>query len=954
MLDRYTVLKWLGEGGMGLVVAAFDERLNRRVALKLMRREGDADGEARFVREAHAMARLNHPNVVAVYDSGTVDAHTFFLSMEFVEGQSLQAWSRAQTRTWPEVLEVYRQAAQGLEAAHRAEIIHRDFKPLNVLVGQDGQVRVTDFGVARLDIKSTNAATSGPVAQWSGDLTLPGFTMGTPKYMAPEMLRGEVADVRSDVFAFCVALYEALYAQPAFPGETKASRLQAQLEGRISPVPRNSSVPSWLGNAVVSGLAVDPARRPSSMRQMLRLLQHKPFKKSRLVAAVSVGAMMVLGSIGWARKVDGCSAVARQLHDVWGPETRDQMRASMLATKAAFAQESFDRVESLLNRYADSWVELSMSVCQRKTPAQVVLLQEACLERKRRQFQNLTELLSGPEDNALLAKAIPAAEALVPVESCRDERALLARVPPPESPEVRMRVEALEQRVGRLQTLFDVGKYQEALGESDALLQEAEATHYVPVIAQAQYVVAQVHEQLGQASAAEARLRQAIPLAAEGGDVDTVARGFSLLHRIFVNEARYHEALSLEFPLSAALEQSRDERASERAASSQGYLLLELGRFPEAMKKYDEAMAIRERIYGPHHSEVAKLLNNFGLLYNKMGDHSKALEFMRRAQATLEAGLGPNHPELSRVLLNQASSQYALGQYQKGLESEERALVIAEQALGSSHPMVGMALNNLGVTKQTLGDNTQALLDFERALNILRQSFGEEHTEVARAHQNIGVARTTMGQCDEAVKSLEQANAIQQKVFGSVHLDVALSLNDLGTAWLCRKDAHQALDFFQRSLSIWEAAEGAEPADVALPMRGIGEALTAQGQFRAAQDVLERALALQEMVLGPVDPNVTDTLLALGALYVEQKNASNAVSYLERALGQPVSPLRKLDIRFELAKAQWLTPATRARAMDLARESRAGWKAMNHPKEREATAWLSSHSNQRAIVLPRL
>jgi len=182
LAGRYTLLGTLGQGGMGLVLAAYDARLDRRVALKLLRsRRGsrsEKTEEARLLREAQAMARLNHPNVVAVYDAGTLENGSVFIAMEYVQGQTLSRWRQQQERSWREVLGVYLAAGQGLPAAHAAGLVHRDFKPDNVLVGEDGRVKVTDFGLARGEPTEPLPTPSGmkalSAADWDTPLTLPG------------------------------------------------------------------------------------------------------------------------------------------------------------------------------------------------------------------------------------------------------------------------------------------------------------------------------------------------------------------------------------------------------------------------------------------------------------------------------------------------------------------------------------------------------------------------------------------------------------------------------------------------------------------------------------------------------------------------------------------------------------------------------------------------------------
>jgi len=231
-VGRYRILGRIGQGGMGVVYRAHDPELARDVAVKLMNAESLDEGETatartRLIREARAMARLAHPNVIHVYDVGAVEDGVF-IAMELVEGESLAAWVARAPRDWRDVLRHYVDAGRGLAAAHAAGVIHRDFKPENVLVGADGRVRVGDFGLAGApalagapsfdDMRSTDAALD--VGAVEGTLTRTGALLGTPKYMAPEQEHGLVASDAGDQFSFCVALYEALYGQPPFAGTT--------------------------------------------------------------------------------------------------------------------------------------------------------------------------------------------------------------------------------------------------------------------------------------------------------------------------------------------------------------------------------------------------------------------------------------------------------------------------------------------------------------------------------------------------------------------------------------------------------------------------------------------------------------------------------------------------------------------------------------------------------------
>jgi tRNA A-37 threonylcarbamoyl transferase component Bud32 len=243
--NRYEVLACLGRGAMGTVYAARDLLLERQVALKVLHpRQANDAAPQRLWREARALAQISHPNVVAVYDAGE-DGGTLFLTMEQVRGQSLAEWLRSTPRSCRDILDAFRQAGAGLAAAHGAGVLHRDFKPDNVLVGDDGVVRVTDFGLARplLEEAIRNGVADQGSAPWrDAMLTASGTVLGTPAYMAPEQVAGREVGHAADQFSFCVALREAL-------------------QGARD----RSSVPAWVAPMVARGLALDPAHRHPAM-----------------------------------------------------------------------------------------------------------------------------------------------------------------------------------------------------------------------------------------------------------------------------------------------------------------------------------------------------------------------------------------------------------------------------------------------------------------------------------------------------------------------------------------------------------------------------------------------------------------------------------------------------------------------------------------------------------------
>jgi serine/threonine protein kinase len=299
-VGRYLVLSTLGAGGMGVVFAAYDPQLDRKVALKLLRANlrGPTAKEARtrLKREAQAIAQLSHPNVVGVYDVGTTPDGDVYIAMEFVEGDTLTTWLKRWPRTWREILEVFHQAARGLQAAHQVGLLHRDFKPDNVLVGGDGRVRVTDFGLARSVLGPDEAQRSdSPATPLHADLTATGTVLGTPRYMPPEQLTGPGIDARSDQFSFCVALYEALYSKHPLEGSTSVSMLESGARAALPP--EGTRVPPQIGRAVMRGLDRDRAKRFPTMAALVHELQ-PPAQRStaRFAVAAAIGLVLVGGA----------------------------------------------------------------------------------------------------------------------------------------------------------------------------------------------------------------------------------------------------------------------------------------------------------------------------------------------------------------------------------------------------------------------------------------------------------------------------------------------------------------------------------------------------------------------------------------------------------------------------------------------------------------------------------
>jgi formylglycine-generating enzyme required for sulfatase activity/tRNA A-37 threonylcarbamoyl transferase component Bud32 len=358
-IGRYLIIERVGSGAMGVVYGAYDPELDRKIALKLLkgRELGQEDAaRARLLREAKAMARLAHQNVIAVHDVGVVDGQVF-LAMEFLGGGTLKSWLAARPRRWREVLDVFIAAGRGLAAAHAAGLVHRDFKPENVLLDKEGRPRVVDFGLAREATAAPDGsgAVTLAAAERSGShletLTRTGAIMGTPAYMAPEQITGEPTDERTDQFSFCVALYEALYGERPFRGESLLRLLHNVTEGELEPTPGDREVPAWIRRALLRGLRPDPAQRWASMAPLITALEDDPAARHRRRLLAGTAVALVLASVvAVVQVVDHRRQalereIGRHLHDAARAAESGRAKAADLRERRRRSFEAFDAVD---------------------------------------------------------------------------------------------------------------------------------------------------------------------------------------------------------------------------------------------------------------------------------------------------------------------------------------------------------------------------------------------------------------------------------------------------------------------------------------------------------------------------------------------------------------------------------------------------------------------------------
>ncbi|MBV1859148.1 MAG: serine/threonine protein kinase, partial [Nannocystaceae bacterium] len=436
-IGRFRILDRLGAGGMGVVFSAYDPELDRKVALKLLRPElaegatRGSTGTSRLQREAQAMARLNHPNVVTVHEVGRYEDQVF-VAMEFVDGMTLGQWAQ-DDRDWQDVVRIYCDAAAGLEAAHAAGIVHRDFKPDNVMLGKDGRVRVMDFGLSRSDRSEATVSDDQPAESQPATLTQTGAVMGTPAYMAPEQHSASPTTAACDQFAFCVSLWESLTGIRPFAGRTYGELAGNVVAGRIQAPPGTATAPRRIFDALRTGLATDPEDRFGSMSALVAALRISPFRTLRRVsvglAAVGLSASAVyIATRPEPVALGACDEAGAPLHDFWEGQ-RTSVEAAILRSEAPYAAATWSSLERMLGSYVDDWARASRAHCTmelvQSASAATLERQAQCLASRRSAVEELVAVLSTSEEG-IAQQAVQAVVTLAPVEACADPRRLEA------------------------------------------------------------------------------------------------------------------------------------------------------------------------------------------------------------------------------------------------------------------------------------------------------------------------------------------------------------------------------------------------------------------------------------------------------------------------------------------------------------------------------------------------
>jgi tetratricopeptide (TPR) repeat protein len=637
------------------------------------------------------MARLTHPNVATVHDVGTyterdlgqianherlgIPPRGVFLVMELLERGSLRSVLRKSPPPPRKLLSMLLAAGQGIAAAHAMGIVHRDFKPANVLVGADGEVRVADFGLARSDAEPSESEPGG----------------GTPAYMAPEQLRGERTDAKSDQYSFALTCWLSLYGEHPFGDDVTRTRV-------VPPAPRRRGVPRGVYKVLRRALSLDPERRFPDMPAMLSALEHARADRTRRTAiGLGVALVAALAVVAWLRSEPEpvCASAGSGIDEVWNESARRALGTSFRATGQPFADASWTSVERTLDRWATQWRTAARTACEdthvRHVQSEALLDPRGeCLERQRRELGVAVRLLARA-DPAMLANAVQVVHGLPWIAACEDLEKVASERRLPDDPDLRAALTQGTAELGEARLLELSGRYAEAVALAERARGRAEALADEPLLA-----------------AADLRLGS---IAASRGDYGTSRR---LLLR--------------------GIQTAEGARQDELAADGWIRLLWVAGVELEDTEQGDVwvgfARAALRRL-GDDPLREAELVHNLGGLYYRRSRFGEALEHYQRALEVQRAQLGEATPDVARTLNHIANVLLMSEEPQRSLGYSQRSLELRRELLGPQHPLVAASLNNVASAHLQLRAWHEARLAIDEALAITAGSGLPEET-VAR------------------------------------------------------------------------------------------------------------------------------------------------------------------------------------------------------------------------------
>jgi eukaryotic-like serine/threonine-protein kinase len=821
---RYVVLEYLGGGAMGDVYSAYDPQLDRKLAIKILRPQ-TIGNPARLWREAQAMARLQHPNVIGVYDAGIVEGEGF-VAMELIDGCTLSAWLENEARPRRDILRAFVQAGRGLAAAHAVGLIHRDFKPANVLVDRDGRVRVGDFGLARsiADVEESDetARPAAATASLQDTITKTGSLLGTPSYMSPEQLRGKAAGTFSDQFSFCVALYRALYGEKPFDGEDVAALAASVTAGRLRPPPKDKGVPGWLRDVVMRGLATEPSARWPSMDALLAALERDPARRIRrgaiAVAVIAAAALEIVGMRALHRRQSlVCSGAGQQLVGVWDGARKQAVQRAFATSGVPYSDAAFASIARALDDFAARWANVHTEACEatqlrHEQSAELLDLRIQCLGQRLQQAKAQVDLLA-TADAKLVAKATTFASSLPELATCSDAAALRAPVRMPADAAARARIDGVRGEIARTRALILAGRFKDALALAQPAAANARATGYRPLESEALYLLGWLQNATGDAAAGKQSFIKGVHAGRAGRDTAAEVIAWTGLIEQATTAGHFLEAHESADLAVAALESMEvaDDHAAVTLYEMLGSLAAAEARCDQQLDYVQRTLALRQKRSGPESLEISFSLSELEAPLECLGRYDEAERDARHGLAIVEKELGPAHPQVAHVLVSLGNVLAREGKFDEALAAERRAIAVWEHAVGPESTWLVPPLVNLGDILRSQGRYEESLAAARHALAFTEKVRGPAHPFAAVARTEVADDLRFLGHPDQAIGEYDAAIAVFEKAYGAAHPLMAVALTGLGEAELDQHHVDRATQTLTRALAMTEK----QPDDVA-------------------------------------------------------------------------------------------------------------------------------------------
>jgi eukaryotic-like serine/threonine-protein kinase len=781
-VGRYRIVEKVASGGMGVVYRAYDPELSRHVALKLVL-ESDVEPlvaadeyEQRLLREAQALARLSHPNVVAAFDVGRF-AGALFIAMELIDGVSLRAWLQGQRRTRAEIMRMLLDAGRGLSAAHRAGVIHRDFKLSNVMVSAEGRVLVVDFGLART--METSLAGSVPdllaePALWvdgqsgtrqaisSGELTRTGAIVGTAGYIAPEQFEGGMSDERSDQFSYAASAFRALTGASPYPADSLATNRTALLRGERAAWP--PSVPRRIRKVIDRGLSRLPQDRFPSLDAMLEELERatRPPRRLTLLVVTALGLSALAATLALRDRLSKrCDVDTSSFDRVWDAEQAERVEAAFRSSGNPRAGDTFALIASRLDEYRSRWQAAKQDACvavrvRREQSEQILSLRNACLDSKVVQLGAIVGLLQRA-DAKLVDRAPEALDSVARVRDCADVAALVGESERlPDDPARRAQIRELQSQWDTVQATFAAGGWPELLERARALAQDAESVGYKPIQARAMSLTVSALERLGRWDEVPALRERTLQIAAEARVEDVLGYQALRLLLLAVDGERMGEAKAMLPLVEADVRLAGDEPAQHiRLLTYQAAISTADGDFGLAVEKLTLALSECRQLGREGLRSCLTPQRELGILYAARKDYAAARRELEAAVELARQAFGRRHPNVINENNNLADILVRAGEFDAAAraveESKALAATLPESRQTASIPQLE------GLILQGRGDLEGALPFLERAAERLAAAYGLESMQASLGQYLLGNCLWNLGRAREAVAHLTRA-----------------------------------------------------------------------------------------------------------------------------------------------------------------------------------------------------